>query len=205
MDVSKPLEAMLPAVDSAVLAVLARSEKPRTGREIARVTDRSQPGVQRVLNRLVEQGLVHRTDAGSSRSYMLNREHIAAGPVEELANIRPTLFKRLRELIAGWSVPPVHASVFGSAARGDGTTQSDIDIFLVRPESSDPEDPAWRAQLDEIGERVLAWTGNHTGIAEVGESDLAIMRQEKPAVIAEVEGDAVELAGATVGELFDSR
>lgn len=201
MDVSKPLEGMLPAVDSAVLAVLSGSTKPRTGREIARLAERSQPAVQKVLDRLVDQGLVHSSAAGRSRTYALNRDHLAAQAIEDLANLRPALFARLRSQIADWEVAPVHASVFGSTARGDGTAMSDVDIFLVRPKVRAEDDPVWRRQLDELSEKVFAWTGNHAGITEIGEPDFAPWKEDQPPVLVEVKSDAVELGGKSVREL----
>jgi len=202
MDVSRPFERMLPAVDSAVLIVLAGSSKPRTGREVARLAERSQPAVQRILDRLVEHGVVHRSVAGRSHTYTLNRAHLAAGAIEELANLRLALFARLREEIGGWVVAPVHASVFGSVARGDGTAESDIDIFVVRPKGTSEDHPDWRRQLDELSDHVLAWTGNHAGIAELSEQDLALWRGNEPPVVTEIRSDAVELAGKSVRELL---
>jgi predicted nucleotidyltransferase len=196
---------MLPAVDSAVLAVLAGSSKPRTGREIARLARRSQPAVQKVLDRLVGQGVVHTTAAGRSRIYTLNRDHLAARAIEDLANLRPELFARLRSQIASWKVAPAHASVFGSTARADGSAESDVDIFLVRPEGLDEDDPTWRRQLDDLSEQVLSWTGNHAGIAEVGEPDLVMLKRDEPAVVAEVKSDAVELSGKSIRQLFGVR
>lgn len=202
MDLSKPMQAMLPTVDSAVLSVLAGSTKLRTGREIARLAERSQPATQQALDRFVEHGLVHREEAGRSRVYILNRDHLAAPAVEQLANLRPALFRCLREAIKRWSVAPLHASVFGSAARGDGSTESDIDIFLVRPRNVDEDEPTWRSQLDELAEAVPAWTGNHAGIAEVGADDIGRLKKDRPPVVASLEADAVELGGKSVRQLF---
>jgi predicted nucleotidyltransferase len=202
VDVSKPLQALLPAVDSAVLSVLAGTSKPRTGREIARLAERSQPAVQKVLDRFVDQGLVHSTEAGRSRTYTLNREHLAARAVEELATLRPQLFDRLRDEIDHWEVRPVHASVFGSTARGDGDAESDIDILIVRPKERREDDPTWRDQLEKLDKHVLAWTGNHAGISEVAEPDLVLWRKNEPPILVEVKSDAIVLSGKSVRELL---
>jgi DNA-binding transcriptional ArsR family regulator len=202
VDVSNPFEGLLPGVDTAVLVVLAGSSKGRTGREVARLARRSQPAVQEVLDRFSDQGLVHASFAGRSGAYTLNREHLAATAIEDLANLRNKLFGRLREEIAGWAVAPAHASVFGSAARGDGGPESDIDIFVVRPASKDEDDPVWRRQLDELGDRVLAWTGNHAGIAEVHEPDLVLWKEDEPAVAVEIKADAIELGGSPLRRIL---
>jgi predicted transcriptional regulator len=145
MDVSKPFAAISTGVDADVLVVLAGSTKPRSGRELARRAGRSNTGVQHVLDRLVEHGLVNREKVGRTFIYELNRDHLLAPTVEQMAGARAELIHRLRKLIGAWEPAPVHASLFGSAARGDGDTSSDIDLLIVRPADLDPEDAPWRA------------------------------------------------------------
>lgn len=205
MNVSKPFTALSPAVDSDVLVVLAGSTRPRTGREVARLAGRSKTGVQRVLDRLVEHGLVDRQSAGDAFLYTLNHEHLLAPVVGGMADARTRLFKRLREAVANWETQPVHASLFGSAARGDGDAKSDIDLFVVRPSQIDAENPEWRRQLDELATSVRRWTGNHAAISEVSADDLPRLREERPPVVRDVDQDAVELAGRTVRELLRRR
>lgn len=202
MDVSNPFIALMPSLDSAVLTVLARTTRPRTGREIAGVAGRSPAGVRSVLERLVEQGLVDSERAGRAYVYTLNRDHLAAAAVEALASLRARLLDRLREEIAGWEVPPAHASLFGSAARGDGDSSSDVDLFVVRPRDTDEEDATWRAQLDSLAEGVRRWTGNNAGIAELSTDQLASLMERRPPVLKELDADAITLAGPDVGNVL---
>lgn len=202
MDLSAPFQSMFPTVDSAVLTVLTGSTKPRTGREVARLAGRSQPATKRVLDRLVEHGLVHERQAGRSNIYTLNWDHIAAGPITDLANLRLVLFRRLRETLEPWRPRPVHVSVFGSAARGDGSPESDIDMFLIRPGDVEEDDPEWRGQLEALADSVFGWTGNHAGIAEVSETDLDRLRRDQPAVVTNLRADAVDIAGTPIRELL---
>jgi hypothetical protein len=109
--------------------------------------------------------------------------------------MRSELFTRLRETIASWDVAPVHASVFGSMARGQGDTSSDIDIFLVRPNKVEGEDPRWREQVDVLARQVQRWTGNRAGISEVSKGALARLRKEDPPILAELRADAITIAG----------
>lgn len=202
MDVSKPFQALLPTVDSAVLSVLAGSTRPRTGREIARLATRSHPAVQKVLDRLTEHGLVEQRPAGRSFVYTLNRDHLAAPAVEALADMRAGLFGRLRVAVGDWAVQPLHASVFGSTARGDGDAESDIDLFVVRPDNVSPENPTWRQQLEDLGDAVKRWSGNHAGISEVDAADVARLVAENPPIVSDLRADAVELAGEPVRRLL---
>ncbi len=195
MDVARPYTAISPSVDTAVLIVLAGSSVPRSGREIARRTGRSKTGVQHVLEHLVDQGIVERLPAGNAQLYSLNRDHLLAGAVEQMANAHAELIRRLRDTIGSWETPAVHASLFGSAARGDGDIHSDIDLLIVRPANLDPESEPWRAQVDALAEDVRRWTGNNAGIVEISKADLPRLAEEQPPVLAELRRDAVEIAG----------
>src|SRR6201991_709544 len=173
MDVGRPYRAIAPSLEGDVLVVLAGTTRPLTGRSIwKQVDDASDRGVRLALGRLVEQGIVEVVDAPPARLYTLNREHVAAPLAEQLAALRRELFKRLRHEFANWEPAPMHASLFGSAARGDGGRESDIDLLIVRPEEVDAENDRWRAQMDRLRDRVRHWTGNHAGIAELDESEL---------------------------------
>lgn len=201
MDVSKPYAAISPSVDTDVLVTLAGSTRPRTGREISRLTGRSKTGVQAVLDRLVGHGLVDRQAAGEARIYTLNREHILAPVVEQMADARPELIRRLQGAIGSWDVAPVHASVFGSFARGDGDVDSDIDLFIVRPDGVNEEE-TWRGQLDELADVVRRWTGNHAAIAEVSAMEIPRLLAEQPPVLNALKDDVVELAGKPIQRLL---
>lgn len=198
MDLSTPYQSLFPVVDSAALEVLTRSTKPRTGREVAKLAGRSQDATQRVLDRLVDHGLVLREDAGRARVYRLNWDHVAAEPISLLAELRPRLFERLRGAFEFWHPAPFHVSVFGSAARGDGDVNSDIDIFLVRPGDVPEDDEEWRGHVEALADFVFEWTGNHAGIAEVGEDELERLRRERPAIVKSMEADAVDISGFPV-------
>lgn len=195
MDLSSPFQAMFPTVDSDVLAVLAQSTKPRTGREVARLAERSQDATQKVLDRFVSHGLVLQKDAGRARVYTLNWDHVAAEPIADLADLRGRLFRRLQEVFEFWHPAPVHVSVFGSAARGDGDIDSDIDIFMVRPADVDENDGQWRGQEEALADAVLDWTGNHAGIAEIDEDELARLWRDQPAILDSLRADAVDIYG----------
>lgn len=183
--------------------MLSGTTRPLTGREVARlVRTGSQPAVNASLRRLAEQGLVRAEEAGNAYLHTLNREHLGAPVVVLLRDIRRELERRLRVEIEEWKIAPTHASIFGSAARGDGDTSSDIDIFVVRPTDVDDDDAGWRQQLDRLADRVYAWTGNHGGISEVSAADVRRLRRERPPVVDELRRDAITLAGPPPTELL---
>ena len=183
--------------------MLAGTTRPMTGREIARLMGRtSHSGVLIALNRLAKHGVVDREEAGRALLFTLNREHLAAPAVDLLAHMRSELLDRLSHAANSWGIGAVHVSLFGSFARGEGDTDSDIDLFVVRPKKVGREDPRWREQLDLLARQVQRWTGNRAGIAEVGEEELSRMRKEKPPILAGLRKDAITVAGSDATALL---
>jgi len=203
MDVSRPHGVISHPLDSTVLRVLVGTTQPLTGHRVARLADEgSQQGVWKALNRLVREGVVEREEAGSSSLYTLNRDHLAVPAIELLANLRGELLERLRQAFGGWKIKPIHASLFGSAARGDGGVGSDIDLFVVRPRNVDAEDETWCRQLDELAQAVRGWTGNHAGVVELSEGELSTLRRRRPPVLEGLDADAIDLAGADLAQIL---
>jgi len=94
--------------------------------------------------------------------------------------------------------------MFGSAARQDGGIDSDIDIFVVRPAGVDSEDVTWNEQLHDLGDAVLTWTGNHAGIIDFAEQDIAQLQDENPPVLQDLRRDGIDLTGTSLRELLGS-
>jgi len=134
VDLTDPTRAVTSTLDGPVLAVLAQAGRPLTVGEVAAQAARgSELGVRKSLSRLVGEGIVRATQMGRNRVHELNRAHVAAPVAELLAGLRLELWRRLRETVAAWDPMPIYACVFGSAARGDGGPDSDIDLLLVHP------------------------------------------------------------------------
>jgi predicted nucleotidyltransferase len=205
MDVAHPYKAVCPSLDGDVLKVLAGTTMGLTGREVALLTGRSShAGVLRVLNRLTEHGLVDRVDLNRAFLFTLNREHLAFPAVATLAGMRVALLDKLQEELEAWEIPPLHASLFGSTARGDGDARSDIDLFIVRAKEVDQEDPRWREQLGALESKISRWTGNRTAALEVPESELERFVAEDRPIVAELRADAIALAGPPITALLVS-
>lgn len=196
MDVSRPHSAVVPSLEGDVLVALAGTTRPLTGRQVAQLVRRgSQTAVSRALDRLVAQGVVHRQEAGRAYLHTLNRNHLAVPAIEALATMRTELLGRLRGELASWEPRPVHASLFGSAARADGDAESDVDILLVRPDDVDEQDVAWRDAVDRLARSLEEWTGNHAGLIELTETEFARLPSAAPPILAELRRDGIDLAG----------
>ncbi len=203
MDLSRPYSVISHPLDGAVLHVLTGANQGLSGRRVAELTGATQEGVRKALRRLVDTGIVEQEETGNAILYRFNRRHLAAPAVEQLTDLRRALFDRLAETFEAWRSPPLHASVFGSAARGDGDLRSDIDLFVIRPRSVEPDDREWREQMDRLPEDVHIWSGNHANVVEASESDLAELARRRPAVVDNLKSDALTLAGPQTATLLE--
>jgi hypothetical protein len=196
VDVSNGLSVVSPTLDAWVLRAMVATTRPMSGRQIARLVDHgSLGGVQKALARLVDQGIVLADAYPSAILFTLNRDHLAAGPVIELAHLATTLVARLRGFIASWEVHPQHAYLFGSAARQDGDTSSDIDVLLVHAETRVQDKNPWSHQVDDLATRIARWTGNDAGILDISAVDLDRMRVNKEAILDSWAREGILLAG----------
>lgn len=197
MDLARPHAIVSRGVDADVLRALAGTSEAMTGRQVHRLVGRgSNRTVQLALDRLASEGLLDVREQGPSKLYTFNDEHLAADAVLALVSLRGRLVDRLRSELARWRPAPAHVSLFGSAARGgEGGTDSDIDLLIVRPDAIDAEDSRWRTQVEALVAALPRWTGNNAGISEVSEEELRQMLVEEPPILAELRSDAVALKG----------
>lgn len=173
MNLSRPLRSLIPSLEGEVLTVLAGAELAFTGKQVQEIIGKyTPPGVRNALKKLSVQGIVTTKPAGAADLYELNREHILAKYIIQIANIRAELFESLKIEVGAWEIPPDCVAVFGSAARNDMTPESDIDIFISRSEITEFGDIAWRRQLTDFSLRVGRWTGNSVNIFEIGKDEI---------------------------------
>lgn len=198
MDLSNPASAVVPTLDAAVLAVLTGTNRPLTGREVQRLCGHSQARVQDILNRMTNHGLLDAVEAGAARLYTLNREHVAADTAITLSDLRGRLFERIRSRIEQWPLPPVAAAVFGSAVRGDGGPDSDIDLLIVRPGDIDQDDPRWAVAVDDLSRSIGRWSGNHASVIQATPAQIAEMVERAEPIVAALQRDVVPLTETEV-------
>ena len=173
MNVAHPIRGIVPTLDAPVIETLAATTRPLTGREVQRLAGvGSTRGVQLVLGRLVGQGLVLAEARSNAVFYLANRQHLAWPALESLVRLRLALHARLIEEIEAWPLQPLHAALFGSAARGDGDSSSDIDLLIVRPDRLEAVE-RWEEQIDRLRAVVRTWTGNRCQAFDIGRERLA--------------------------------
>lgn len=225
MDLGDPTRAVTPTLDGPVLAVLASAGRPMTvGNVAAQAARGSEIGIRRSLARLVEQGIVVATDVGRNRVHELNREHVAADVAVLLSGLRLEMWKRFRTTLAKWKPRPIYACAFGSAARGDGGPDSDIDILLVHPPFPGEKKPSrsgtirevvgnlaldfalpvtteadaskWTAQIESLHGLTQRWIGNRLQVVDVSGYEWAHRLRLPGGLWDEIQRDAVILIQA---------
>lgn len=200
VDLSHPLRTVVPSLDAFVLEVLAGTSRPLSAREVGRLVEQgSSSGVRLVLARLAIHGLATREERGSAIFYAANREHLAWPSILALLSLNQELAGRIRDLVGHWEIPPVTLALFGSAARRDGSADSDIDILLVEP-TPDTAPDAWARQRDQLADSVEQWTGNDVQIYDIDEALLAGHIEQGEPIVAQWRKDARTIVGRDIGE-----
>lgn len=129
---SAPMDLLFPATRQRVLAVLLlQPEASFHLRELARLTGTHAGTLGRELEKLVEAGLVLRSEQGNQLRFGANR-------VSPLFDDLAALFRKthgaapvLREALAKLGEQIELAWVFGSVARGTETVGSDVDLLVL--------------------------------------------------------------------------
>lgn len=172
MQFQKPFAVITPSADGDVLDVLARAPHVWfTSATLSRMTEtRSAEGVRLVLIRLVEQGIVERESTTQGHRFRLNADHLAADAVIAISQQWATFLARLAREVERWTPPPVYGAIFGSAARRDMQTSSDIDVFLVRSDQDVSEE--WFQNVAGLERQASAWTGNDVRTLWMSESEV---------------------------------
>ena len=196
MNLSKPLNSLIPTLEADVLTVLAGAAGSFTGRQVhALGAGSSESGVRNALKRLNTQGIVTRTPVGAADHYSLNHEHLMAKYIKSIFNLRSEFLKVIEEEVSRWEITPVCAAVFGSSARADMQRESDIDIFIVRPKSIDFGLSLWRAQCASLCSHITSWTGNDAQIFELNEEEIDRELTSKDGVIFSIIEDGIIFFG----------
>ena len=142
-------------------------------RQIARRIDTSVGSVQRELALLAGAGMIERSVIGSQVFHRANREYPVFPELKALLAKTVGVFQLLKTALGPLSTRIDFAFVYGSAARGEDTAASDIDLMVVGEVSLDEVLDAVRSaekylrrpvnptiySLEELRQRLQA--GNH--------------------------------------------
>lgn len=180
------MSTVVPSLDGPVLSALASSNAPASLTVVHRRAGRgSKSGVRSVLLRLVEEGLVESVPGG----YRLNRDHVATPAVIQLTDLHGELLRRIRQCVDDSGVDVALVGLFGSAARRDGDSTSDIDVLIVS------DDEGLDALVDVLTERIPSWTGNPAQVIGRTSATLRALREAREPIIASWTEELLVVAG----------
>lgn len=197
MDLSAPLASFMNGLDAVALRVVARAGTALTGRQVARLAGTGTPANIRLsLLRLVDIGLVISVPAPHATMFSANRSHILWSAVEVAMNARRELNSRLVAFASAVAPEGVTVALYGSVARGESTTKSDVDLLVVFPDA---------VTLDERDEFVTGlrdgvqlWTGNNAQVYDVSETALARQEAEADPIVDSWARDGIIVFGNSV-------
>ncbi len=190
MDLSRPYADVLTGARGRVVAAIVQAGTGTTVRALATRAGTSPQGTLDVVTDLAESGIVDTNRVGRSVVVTLNHEHLAVPSLTDLVALRLRLVERLTAHLAAWPRILDAAWLFGSAARGDGGRDSDIDILLV---ASRPDDPRWDVQADEFRHLVERWTGNTAQLVEYDRESFSRLVDSDDPLIAALRADGIAL------------
>jgi len=193
MDVRSPISCVIPSLDGPVLETLANVSVPMSLTEIYRRCSRgSLPGIRVVLGRLVISGVVHEV----SGRYMLNRDHLAASAIESLATLHGHLVERIGSEVDSWNFETTVVGLFGSAARRDGDSSSDIDVLIVSDEECPDE------FVSNLAQKIELWTGNHAQMLSLTTQEMNRLVAAREPILTNWEHDLEVIRGSESAMAF---
>lgn len=207
MRFTESVSSVVPGLHGRVLGVLARTDRALTGRAVAGLlhTPASPSGVQKVLDDLVSNGVVIAEPAGRARLYTLNRDHVAAQAIDQLAHLRDVLLERIKAEANAWQLPAKAIWLFGSTARGQGDSDSDLDLLIVRPDEIDDSDRIWLEQVDTLSAHASLWSGNSCEVVEYSAHELRDLIGHRARLVTELRRDALPITGITPQQALNQR
>ena len=203
MDFQRPVEAVIPGATGRLLAALARVDTELPISTLATVAAVGRTRASGLIAQLHDLGLVDRREIGRTTMVALARDNAAGELLDRLAHLRSVVMDRLRLSAAEVEPAPLALVVFGSFARGEATSDSDIDVLAVRPDDADPE--AWTDAIFAFATSARRLTGNPVQILEYDLDE--VRRRASPrartgkAFWEALRRDSVVLAGVSIDHL----
>lgn len=205
MDYRGPVEALIPGVQGRVLGLLARAGTDLTMRGVADLAGVSPQQASVVIAKLVQLGVVERRDVPPASLVRLVADNLAAQAVRSIASLRREAIDRLTELASAIKPAPASLVVFGSFARGEADTESDVDVLAVRPLGLPNDDDGWT-------EAIWTWTGaattavgNPVNLIEAAAEEIpGLLRRRGPSVWTDIVQDGIVLVGSPLEELAEA-
>lgn len=194
MDFVNPVEALVPGVRGKILAACLRSDESLTMRALARLAGVSANQAALVIDQLDDLGLVQRQAAGRSLMVSLVDESPAVASLRRVANLRSETLQLWQERARQLDPAPASMVVYGSWARGEARSNSDIDVMIIIPAGLDATTD------DRYREDVAGWCVYAGRVAGLPVSPLVIDTDESRAVSGKLWANILRDAVVIVGD-----
>jgi predicted nucleotidyltransferase len=184
---SQPFGGIIPGARGAVLAVLLRTGIPLTGRQVHRLVshDHSLSAVQEALKALAKLGLVETQTIGRASVHTINEGHAAVPALRELVD--PV--SALRETVGAVTGGDASAVIlFGSIARGEATSDSDIDLAVIARRN-------WNKRV-ELEDSVRTRLGSNCDVLVFTAAEFDRFAAAGEPVVTDILRDGIALIGA---------
>lgn len=183
-----------------VLRVLWGVQIPMTAAEVARRTRMTHPAVSAILGALANCGIANSAPAGRGHTYWLNRESVYVKAILDSVfaaerEIPESLLEAIRDVFESQASSVV---LFGSYARGDQTTNSDVDVIAVAHDAG-----AKREIEDSLASSGLAFRRTlGAGLSAIVYSpeEAAQLAERSPDLHESLMRDGVRVSGLSVAE-----
>ncbi|MFM8350152.1 MAG: nucleotidyltransferase domain-containing protein [Actinomycetales bacterium] len=202
MNLSAPIESLVPGLRGRVLTVLARSSRPIALRELSRrVGTTGHSAVKRVLQDLSDEGMVrYALVSKAGQFFELNHDHFLVKHLLDIDHAKDTVLNVIRTQAALWPREPRAVVLFGSVATGQDTAASDIDVLVVCRTDKEPTDD-WDRDWLRLVESVYELTGNSLNLVVFTASDWEKAKERSETLVNEVARDGVMVTGTSLRTL----
>jgi len=184
---------------TAILRRLAKAPQPLSGRQIAELTGLTHRGAIQALAGLVETGVVRQRQVGRAHQYSLREDNVAVNQIilPALASEEHLLDLLKEELAKTFSAHALSLILFGSFARGDADSKSDIDVLVVTSDAKKKMaiDQLAQAELGHFNDKFHALLSCYSLTLD------ELKRKRRLAFLKQAEQEGILLYGKNLEEL----
>lgn len=187
-----------------LLRVLARLDTPTSGREAERLAGVAHGSARKALSELVAVGVLRLTTTPGTYLYEINRDHDFVPHLETLFKAEaarlPSLSDEVRSALQKLDLEQkvVSVIVFGSAARGDTTPESDLDLLVLVRDPADSS--AARDLVEAVSDRLRARYGAQPSALVLTASEARERHRQGDPLMQNILADGRTLVGIPIQE-----
>jgi predicted nucleotidyltransferase len=205
VDYRRPVEAVIPGATGRLLAALAQVEAELPVSTLARLAGVGRTRASGIIGELSDLGIVERREIGRTVLVSLAKHSVAGALIDRLAHLGSEVIARLRTLASELDPAPETLLMFGSFARGEADSHSDLDLLAVRSPSANPD--KWAAALSVFAEQAHELAGSPVQVLDYDLDELRRKAGPRARVGRDfwnaVRRDAIVLTGSQLDDLID--